>query len=64
MLEASGSHGKHARMNSDNVSHLQEPGEREDADRTLTVSGKDILVRHKDTDRSVVFTTIATVGAS
>ena len=64
MLEASGSHGKHARMHSDNVSHLQEPGEREDADRTLTVPGQNIVVRQKDTDSFVVYTTIATAGAS
>ncbi|KAL1755487.1 hypothetical protein FB107DRAFT_290823 [Schizophyllum commune] len=51
-------------MHSDNVSHLQEPGEREDVDRTLTVPGQNIVVRQKDTDSFVIYTTIATAGAS
>ncbi|KAL1713317.1 hypothetical protein EV715DRAFT_211877 [Schizophyllum commune] len=51
-------------MHSNNVSHLQEPDDREDADRTLAVSGQNIVVRQKDTDCFVVFATIATAGAS
>ncbi|KAI5894525.1 uncharacterized protein SCHCODRAFT_02665040 [Schizophyllum commune H4-8] len=47
-----------------NLSHLQEPGTCDDTNRMQSVPGQDMVFRYKDTNRSVVFTTITTACAS